>query len=53
MGDRADLRITRVDGTPVIVLRRAGREIAPDREVLVELSWMPETAPDGCGFRVA
>lgn len=53
VGDRADLRITRVDGTPVIVLRREGRDIAPDREVLVELSWMPDTAPDGCGFRVA
>jgi hypothetical protein len=34
VGDWADLRITRVGGTPVILLRRNDRDIAPDREVL-------------------
>jgi hypothetical protein len=52
VGDRADLRITRVGGTPVILLRQNDRDIAPDREVLRELTWMPATTPDGCAFSI-
>jgi hypothetical protein len=53
VGDRADLRITRVGETPVILLRRNGRDVSPDQELLQDLPWMPDGAPDGCGFRVA
>ena len=49
-GDHAGIRLTRVGGTPVILLRQNGRDIAPDREVLRELTWMPEATPDGCAF---
>jgi hypothetical protein len=51
-GDRADLRVTRVGETPVILLRRNGRDIAPDQESLQDLTWMPNEVPNGCGFRV-
>lgn len=52
VGDRAELRVTRVGQTPVILLRRNGRDIAPDQESLQDVSWIPQPAPDGCGFKV-
>lgn len=51
-GDRARIRITRVRSTPVILLRQNGRDVAPDREVLRDLTWMPLTVPEGCAFSV-
>jgi hypothetical protein len=51
-GDTATLRIARSGETPVILLVRSGRNVAPDHELLVDLDWMTD-APDGCAFRVA
>lgn len=51
-GDTGTLRITRSGETPVILLVRGGRDVAPDHEVLVDLDWM-KNAPEGCAFRVA
>jgi hypothetical protein len=36
----------------VILLRQNGRDVAPDREVLRELTWMPVTTPDDCAFSI-
>jgi hypothetical protein len=52
VGDRADLRVTRVGGTPVILLRQNGLDIAPDREVLRELTWMPAMTSGDCAFSI-
>jgi hypothetical protein len=52
-GDAAHLEITKVDSTPVILVSRNDKRIAPTKEVLVDLTWMPANAPQGCGFRVA
>jgi hypothetical protein len=51
-GSWADLRVTRVGGTPVILLRQNGRDIAPDREVLRELTWMPAMTSGDCAFSI-
>jgi hypothetical protein len=52
VGDRALIAATFTGDTPVILVKRNGREIAPDHELLVELTWMSD-APQGCAFRVA
>jgi hypothetical protein len=44
--------VTRVGGTPVILLRQNGRDIAPDREVLRELRWMPAMTSGDCAFSI-
>jgi hypothetical protein len=51
--DLADLRVTTMSSTPVILLHQNGRDIAPDREVLRQLTWMPPGGPEGCGFTIA
>lgn len=50
--DDAELQIVRSDETPVILLRQNGHNIPPDREVLINLSWMPQQSAGGCGFTV-
>jgi hypothetical protein len=53
LGDTAQLGMTLVGGTPVIMVTHNGRKVAPDREVLVDLTWLPANSPSGCAFRVA
>ena len=41
-----------VGGTPVILLRQNGRDIALDREVPRELTWMPAITPGDRAFSI-
>jgi hypothetical protein len=51
--DDARLQIVRSGGTPVILLRQNGHAVPPDREVLINLFWMPHHSSAACGFTVA
>jgi hypothetical protein len=53
VGDDARLSAVQVGETPVILLVRNTHRIAPQQELLVELTWMSEDAPAGCAFRVS
>ena len=53
-GDGADgsISIRPGDDVPVIVLTLEGQTIAPDREVVWELSWLAEGAKQECAFAI-
>jgi hypothetical protein len=51
-GAEGTISIQRGDDVPVILLRVDGETIAPDREVVWELSWLPAQAKRLCAFAV-
>jgi hypothetical protein len=51
-GAKGTISIQRADDVPVIVLRLDGEIIAPDREVVGDLSWLPAQDKQLCAFAV-
>jgi hypothetical protein len=51
-GAKGTISIERADDVPVIVLRLDGEIIAPDREVVGDLSWLPAQDKQLCAFAV-
>jgi hypothetical protein len=49
-GAESTISIERADDVPVIVLTLDGDTIAPDREVVWHLSWLPAEAKQLCAF---
>jgi hypothetical protein len=51
-GAEGTISIERADDVPVIVLEVDGETIAPDREVVWKLSWLPAQAKELCAFAI-
>jgi hypothetical protein len=51
-GADGSISIQRADDVPVVVLTLEGQTIAPDREVVWELPWLPAVAEQECAFAI-
>jgi hypothetical protein len=51
-GAEGTISIERADDVPVIVLTLDGETLAPDREVVWRLSWLPAEAKQLCAFAI-